>query len=345
MKKVIKYIGRTFLVIIVLLVTWALWNKDLVSYGWMQLKGQAQIIFAAEPIDEVFNDPSTTDSVKARIRLIQSIREFAIDSLGLKDSQNYTTFYDQQSQPLLWVLTASEAYRLNSYEWKFPIVGLVTYKGFFNKEKGLLEDSLLRMTGYDTDFGEVSAWSTLGWFKDPILSGMLKRSDGALAELIIHELTHSTLYIKSDVNFNENLASAVGEAGAVQFLNHHFGPGSPQLEEYTFRKEDAELFSRQMLLATKDLDTLYQRISELDDSLKYKFKFDRIQNFIKSLDTLAFHRPERYSGMFKNKLPNNAYFLGFVRYDSQKAEMRKELKNSFGDNISRYLEVIRLRNK
>ena len=103
MKKVIKYIGRIFLVLFILLVTWALWNRDLVSYGWMQLRGQAHIIFAAKPIDEVYADPSTTVSVKARIRLIQSIREFAIDSLGLKDSPNYTTFFDQQSQPLLWV--------------------------------------------------------------------------------------------------------------------------------------------------------------------------------------------------------------------------------------------------
>lgn len=345
MRRIVKYIGRILLLFVVMLVIWALWNRDLVSYGWMQLKGQAHIIFAAKPIDEVFKDPATPDSVKARIRLIQAIREFAIDSLGLKDSPNYTTFFDQQSKPLLWVLTAGEAYRLNSYEWKFPVVGRVSYKGFFDKERGLFEDSILRAKGFDTDFGEVSAWSTLGWFKDPILSGMLKRSDGALAELIIHEMTHSTLYIKSDVNFNENLASAVGEAGAVQFLNHHYGHDSRQLEEYTFRKEDSELFTRQMLLASKSLDTLYERISGLDESLKYKFKYDRIGEIIRSLDTLKFHSPERYSGMFKKRLPNNAYFLGFVRYDAQKATMREELKNGFDDNIARYLEVVRLRNK
>ena len=345
MKKVLKYIGRIFLSVAVLIFIWALWNRDLVSYGWMQFKGQTHIIYNARPIAEVLDDPSTADSVKARIKLIQSIRDFAIHSLGLKASKNYSTFYDQHSKPLLWVITASEPYLLRAYNWKFPIVGEVSYKGFFDKERGLFEDSLLKIRGFDTDFGEVSAWSTLGWFNDPILSSMLNRSDGSLAELIIHEMTHSTLYIKSDVNFNENLASAVGEAGALQFLKHHFGADSPELKAYIFRKEDTELFTKQMLLATEQLDTLYKRIAGLEEDLKYKFKYDRIQDIVSSLDTVPFHSPERYAGMFENKLPNNAYFLSFIRYDSQKAEMREELKNVFNDNIANYLDAVRLRYK
>ena len=345
MKKVLNYIGRFIFLLAVLILIWGIWHRDLVSYGWMQFKGQAHIIYNARPISEVLNDPTTTDSVKARIKLIQSVREFAIDSLGLKDTRNYTTFYDQHSRPLLWVITASEPYSLTAFNWKFPFVGEVSYKGFFDMERGILEDSLLCVKGYDTDFGEVSAWSTLGWFKDPILSGMLKRSDGSLAELIIHEMTHSTLYVKSDVNFNENLASAVGEAGALKFLKHHYGPDSPELNQYIFRKEDSELFTKQMLLATEQLDTLYKRISGLDEKLKYKFKYDRIKDIVSSLDTLPFHAAERYKGLFKDKLPNNAYFLNFIRYDSQKAEMREELKNVFNDNIANYLDAVRLRYK
>ncbi len=322
-----------------------MWNKDLVSYGWMQFKGQMQIVLQARPVENVLQDPLVPDSLKSRLKFVESVRRYAIDSLGLKDSKNYTTFYDQKSKPLLWVLTASEPYRLQEFHWKFPVVGEVSYKGYFEIDRGLLEESILRSKGYETDFGEVSAWSTLGWFRDPILSGMLKRSDGQLAELIIHEMTHSTLYVKSDVNFNENLASAVAEAGVVHFLNYYFGAGSTQLKDYLLRKEDASLFSHQMLMATKILDTLYLRIEKLDESLKYKFKQDRIQEIVNSLDTLPFHFPQRYERSFEKGLPNNAYFLSFIRYDAQKGEMRAELMNVFNDNIGKYLEAVRTRDK
>lgn len=309
----------------------------------MQFKGQASIIYQAVPIEDVLMDPSLNDSIKNKLELIASIRRFAIDSLGLKDSKNYTTYYDQKGKPVLWVLTASDTYKLKAYQWNFPVVGEVSYKGFFIEQKGLLEDSLLRMEGYDTDYGPVSAWSTLGWFRDPILSGMLKRSEGQLAELIIHEMTHSTLYVKSDVNFNENLASAVGEAGAVHFLNFYFGKESKELNGYLQRKEDSDLFTIHMLNAAKILDTLYTRIEGLEADLKYQFKYDRIQEIVNAIDTIQFHVPGRYQSMFKKQLPNNAYFLSFVRYDAQKSEMRNELKNVYHDNIAKYLAAIKQR--
>ncbi len=345
MKKAIKYVGRIVVALLLFVIIWGLWNQSLVAYGWMQLKGQMHIVSSSRPVEEVLADPLVTDSIKTRLKFIYSIRRFAIDSLGLKDSKNYTTFYDQQEKPLLWVLTASEPFRLLSYTWKFPVVGEVSYKGYFEKAIGLQEDSLLRVKGYDTEFGDVSAWSTLGWFRDPILSSMLNRSDGQLAELLIHEMTHATLYVKSDVSFNENLASAVGEAGAEKFLDHYFGSCSSELNDYLLRKRDLDLFSNHMLHATKILDTLYLRIEHLDDSLKYKFKQDRILEVVNSLDTLSFNFPERYRNTFSKNLPNNAYFLSFVRYDSQKAAMREELKRDFGDDISSYLEAVRQRNR
>lgn len=343
MKKAFKYIFRLLLVLIGLIIIWGLWNRKLVSYGWMQLKGQLNIVYASVPVDQVLNDPLVNDSTKARLNFLNSVRRFAIDSLGLKDSKNYTTYFDQHSKPLLWVLTASEPYQLKAYHWKFPVVGEVSYKGYFNKEVGMQEDSILLQQGFDTDIGEVSAWSTLGWFRDPILSGMLRRSDGQLAELLIHEMTHATLYVKSDVDFNENLASAVAEAGAVQFLNSHYGSESSQLQNYLLKKEDTDMFTNHMLSATKILDTLYIQIAGLHDSIKTRLKNERMVDIVKSLDTLTFHFPKRYNNIFVKQLPNNAYFLSFIRYDAQKAEMREELKIKFSDNISKYLVAVRNR--
>ena len=110
---------------------------------------------------------------------------------------------------------------MRAYEWSFPFLGRVPYKGFFDRGAAIEEDSLLRLKGYDTGIGNIRGWSTLGWFKDPILSGMLENSEGALANLIIHELWHGTLYVKDSADFNENLASFAGEQGALLFLQSH----------------------------------------------------------------------------------------------------------------------------
>jgi predicted aminopeptidase len=340
MRRVLKFLGRALLAALLLLAIWTVWNRKLISYGWMQFKGQWHIISQARPIDEVLADSSVSDSIKTRLNFIHEIRVFAIDSLGLKDTKNYTSFYDQHGKPLLWVLTASEAFRLKAYTWSFPIVGKVSYKGFFKKDKGLQEAFKMRLSGYDTDFGEVSAWSTLGWFHDPILSSMLSRSDGKLAELIIHEMTHSTLYVKSNVDFNENLASAIGEAGAEKFLRHYYGPDSPQLNYYLLRREDVDMFSNYMLESAKKLDSLYQRIENFDDGIKMDMKQAMMTQIVSGLDSLPFHFPEKYKNIFADQLPNNAYFLNFIRYDAQKAEMTADFRDKFGGNIPAYLKAI-----
>jgi len=197
--------------------------SQLVIYGLKMGKGQLHIVMNARPVQECLNDKDFPDSLKSKLILINEIRRYAIDSLSLKDSPNYTCVYDQHDKPAIWVVTACEPYSLHPKQWKFPIVGTVPYKGFFNKEEALNEQLKLNAEGYDTKLGSTNGWSTLGWFKDPILSNMLYQSPGNLAELIIHELTHSTIFIKNNVQHNENLANFVGETGAKKFLAYRFG--------------------------------------------------------------------------------------------------------------------------
>jgi len=341
LKKALRYTLYILLVGFSCLVIWAVLNWTLVAYGWGQLKGQMHIIRNVRPLEEVLLDNDFPDSLKAKIRFIDVIAKYASDSLGLKRSENYTTLYDQKNKPILWVITASERYKLNAYQWKFPVLGSVSYKGFFDYKKGAYEDSLLKLEGYDTDYGEVSAWSTLGWFKDPILSSMLKRSDGQLAELIIHEMTHATVYLKSNVDLNENLASMIGEEGAIRFLNSHFGKESEQVRDYVYRKEDYDLFAKQMLLAHDKLDSLYKTFESLAEEKKASLKSEMIAEIVLSLDTVSFHNKNRYSTLFEERKPNNAYFMNFVRYDSQKEEMRIELNKKFSGNIHQYLESVK----
>ncbi len=334
-------ISELVLIVAILLVTF---NFSLVAYGIAQLKGQLTIVYNARPIDEVLADPSYPDSLKQRLRLIEEIKKFAIDSLGLTATKNYATLYDQHGKPLLMNLTAAEKFRLKAYTWYFPLLGTVSYKGFFNFEKGKSEALSLKNKNYDVEYAPVSAWSTLGWFRDPVFSGMLRRNEGQLAELIIHEMTHATIYLKSSVDFNENLASAVGETGAEKFLASRFGKQSAQLETYRNEQEDYNRFAKHLLAGTKKLDSLYKAIETKTGSEKEGLKKEMIQSIVNSLDTVSFHNSKYKTRFDKEELPNNAYFLSFVRYDSQKEEMKQELNDKFKGEIKPYLDFLKNKN-
>lgn len=325
-----------------IIIIWSAFNFSLLLYGIDQLKGQMHIVMNARSMKDVLVDTTVPDSIKQKIYFIEKIKKFSIDTIGLKSSENYTTFFDQKDKPLLWVITASEPFEMKAFEWKFPLLGKVTYKGFFDYDKGKKEEALLKVQGFDTDYGEVSAWSTLGWFHDPILSGMFRRNKGQLAELIIHELTHSTLYLKSNVNLNENLASVCGEQGAIHFLRSTYGIDSKEFDEYIKNKEDYNRFSRHMLIGAHLLDSLYMSMNDSNTIFKQVNKNILIKAIVNSLDTITFHFPLRYKNVFNKQLPNNAYFIDFIRYDAQKDEMKNVLLKKFNGNIKEYINFLSL---
>jgi len=323
-------------------------NFRLIGYGLSQLNGQLRIVYHAKPIRDVLADPAVPDSAKGKLLIIDEIKKFAVDSLGLKQTQNYTTYYDQHGKPLLMVLSASEKFALKAYQWKFPLLGTVSYKGFFNFKKGEKEKQELDAEGYDTEYGPTGAWSTLGWFRDPVFSGMLRRNEGQMAELIIHEMTHGTLYLKSSVDFNENLASAIGEEGAERYLIHKYGGSSAQLTTYLDGKDDYDHFSAYILRGATALDSLYHSFGESqknnheDSVLKTNAKTKLILQIASALDTVSFHHPEKYKSLFsENRLPNNAYFMNYKRYDAQKDEMKKQLRDTFKGDIRKYLDFLK----
>ena len=251
----------------------ALFYRGELAYGWMQAKGQLNILRKVTDVEDILESPTFPDSLKQRIRLIQEIKQFGVDSLGLNPSDNYTTFYDQHGKPILWVITAAPRYELEAREWRFPIIGAFPYKGFFDEQKANEEEAELIRQGYDTDINEVSAWSTLGYLKDPVLSSMLYRSEGSLANLILHEMTHGTLFVKGNLELNENLASFVGDAGAVRFLAQKYGPESKELKKYEFSKKYNDAYAQHVLRGATQLDSLYatfddQKVDVRKDTLK-----------------------------------------------------------------------------
>ena len=330
-------------VIFLPLLAFCILNVPLVVYGLRMAKGQATIVMGARPVTEVLADPAVADSVKAKLRLIEEIRLFAFDSIGIDLNDNYTTFYDQQGKRLMYVVTACEPFALEPHEWHFPVLGDVPYKGFFDEEKAKEEAAKWKAAGYDTDIGGASGWSTLGYFKDPVLSQMLHSKEGALAELIIHELTHGTLFVKNDVEFNENLASFIGYKGALWFLESKYGKDSKQYTDYVNSRKDEALLEVFMLVCANSLDSLYKNFPPRTDSTGKLFlkkqMFSRFAQNARSLpleaDTLFYKRLEH-----RMNRSGNTFFMQFVRYGGKQHDFEADFARE-GNDLRKYLQAMK----
>ncbi len=317
--------------------TLIVWNWSLIYYGIRQGIGQFEIICNSRPVAEFMEDPSFPDSLKSKLKLIEDVRKFAIDSLGLKDTENYKTLYDQKNKEVMWVVQACEPFALVPKQWHFPVVGSVPYKGFFNKSKALDLRKELEEEGYDVSVRNPGGWSTLGWFTDPILSGMLDRTEGDLASLIIHEMVHATVFVKDDVDFNENLADFIGDTAAYDFLKYRFGATSKEYMTYLHQDQDYRKYTKHILRGTRSLDSLYQTMHQSEAFDKKKQQKDAmILKIISAIDTLQLYE-KRNSAALKKRLPNNTFFMSYRLYKSKQNIFEEELDKKFKGDIRAYV--------
>ena len=301
--------------------------------GWYQ----SSITFHSIPVQEVLEDEGVGHEAKEKIRFIQEVKHYGEEKLGLTKTESYSKYFEVEG-PVLHVITASEKDRLQLYHWNFPITGKVTYKSFFTKEGVLKEKRFLETKGYDTFVQKAAAYSTLGWLKDPIFSSMLKWDEAPLANLILHEMTHATLYFKGQTDFNEQIATFVGNQGAIDFLCEKYGKGSKEVVEAIHCQEEDLAFSRWIDQACQQLSSFYAKEISRDEKLRGREElFHRLKEDFK--ETMDSFKTESYRNLAKVDI-NNAVLLAYRRY-FHRLESFQVLYEQLGKDIRRVVEYFK----
>lgn len=194
------------------------------GYYWQTVKGHWQILSRARPVDEVIADPGTTPVLRARLEAAQQLRAFSVTELKLPDNGSYRGYADLGRTFVVWNVVATPEFSLVPYQWCFPVAGCVTYRGYYEQAAADQEAAGLQAQGHDVQVGGVAAYSTLGWFDDPLLSTFIAYPEVELGRLIFHELAHQVVYVKGDTVFNESFATAVEQIGLEHWLDRHGTP-------------------------------------------------------------------------------------------------------------------------
>jgi predicted aminopeptidase len=274
--------------------------------------GEIRLLSNAVPVQQVLADGSLNPSQKERVLLVSQIKEFGEKELGLKKTSSYETIYMGSAQSPIYTVAAAPKDKLTLKTWWFPVVGRVPYLGFFDLAEAQDEKQKLLQDDLDVIIGRAEAFSTLGWFSDPLTLNLIDGSEVDLAEIILHEMTHTTLYVKGQGEFNEGLAQIVGKWGAFLFFEKTRGPSHPQTIEAMASIEDERLFSSFLASVLDDLQRLYASTLPLEEKLREREKvFMRCRE---SFEDLKSHLKSQRFVHFGQAPLNNAYLMAVSLY-------------------------------
>jgi predicted aminopeptidase len=237
-------------------------------YYWQSVSGHLQLMQAARPVTQWLADPQTPPELRQRLALAQRMRSFAVSALHLPDNPSYHRYADLHRQAVVWNVVAAPPLSLTLKTWCFPVLGCVSYRGYFDEAQARQEAAALQAQGLEVTVYGVPAYSTLGWMNwaggDPLLNTFIGYPEGELARLIFHELSHQVLYARDDTMFNESFATAVERLGGAMWLQSHGSDiARTQYAELDMRRRAF----RALALSTRTrLQQVYARSGQLPDT-------------------------------------------------------------------------------
>ena len=309
------------------------------GYYLHSVRGHYAVMQQKKDIQQLLEDETVSDQLKRRLRLVQDIREFAFSELGLPRSDSYTEYADLKRSYVVKNLFAAEEFSVAAKQWCYPIVGCAGYRGFFDEQRlqAFVED--LQQQHYDIYVANVSAYSTLGWFDDPVLNTFINWPDERLAGLVFHELTHQLLYVDGDTRFNESFATAVQQAGVEKWLQKQ--GQSDRLKAYREWRVNRQKVFDLIKQARVDLQQLY--LLEIDDAEKRERKASYLLKLKQRyrLFSESIGHSDGFQRWFEGEL-NNAKLLSVSTYYDWVPVFSQILAYQQGDFAGFYEQVKRL---
>ena len=307
-----------------------------VSYYWQSVSGQLDVWRRERPVEEVIADPAVAETLKHKLARALEIRAFASRELGLPDNPSYRRYADLERPYVVWNVLATPEFSVQPLQWCFPFAGCVSYRGYFAREAAERFSGKLVEKGYDVYVGGVPAYSTLGWFSDPVLNTFIHYPEAELARLIFHELAHQVLYVRDDTVFNESFAVSVEREGVRRWLAR-LGD-EKQREAFERQQRVRAEFSGLIQDYRKRLDALYR--SRLAPDAMRGRKHAILAALEAEYQTLktGWDGFSGYDHWFEQK-PNNAQVASVAIYTQLVPAFEALLKHEGGDLVRFYAAV------
>ena len=308
------------------------------SYYYQSIEGQIDLLQKREQIAKVVADPATSPALKKRLEQVLAIRDFASRELQLPDNKSYRGYADLQRPYVVWNVFAAAEFSIKPEQWCFPIVGCVGYRGYFTQARADAFAQELRERGLDVFVGGVPAYSTLGWFDDPVLNTFVNYPGHEVARLIFHELAHQVMYARNDTEFNESFAVAVELEGVARWIAR-YGDEKMRADVAGAQQRRAQ-FAALVLKYRRELGALYRtKVAPAEMRQRKAATFDALKQDYRTL------RAEwgGYSG-YDRLLddPNNAKLASISFYNALVPQFQQVLAKFDGDLPAFYAEARRL---
>lgn len=313
-----------------------------ISYYSQSIIGHSKLMLARQSIDRAIDNAEQVGNAKLALQLKRAklIRAFASAELGLPNNKSYSNFAEPQSEFPVYTVVAATEFSLSAKQWCYPVIGCASYRGYFSQQSAQDYALKLQNQSYETSVGGAGAYSTLGWFADPLLPSMLRYGEAYLAEVLFHELAHQRLYINGDSSFNEAFATLVGQEGAKIWLSAH----QPELlKQYNQRLSAGRQFNDLLSASKQSLQLLYndadlsaENVNKLREQKTQLFS--QLKTDYRVLSKTQWHGHGWFDDWFSSPV-NNARLAAFATYHA-KGPLLEELFIDCGRDFDRFYQSL-----